>query len=120
MISLTFANVKEENIHTTKQRIKQILTDIYNKHIFFVGRKSAYEGKKQYFLSRYYGIKVIILLDAIILEFKVFNPRKEAVEVALGQIEQKRYMAVLEAKGIPKKRIRKYGFAFRGKEVLIG
>ena len=26
----------------------------------------------------------------------------------------------LEAKGIPAERIRKYGFAFRGKEVLIG
>lgn len=28
--------------------------------------------------------------------------------------------AALAAKGIPEERIRKYGFAFRGKRVLIG
>lgn len=30
------------------------------------------------------------------------------------------YAAGLRAKGIPENRIRKYGIAFRGKEVLIG
>ena len=63
--------------------------------------------------------------DAIILEFKVFQPRKEkeltdTVKAALEQIEDKNYEAVLSAKGIAKERIRKYGFAFQGKEVLIG
>ena len=63
--------------------------------------------------------------DGIILEFKVFQPRKEkgledTVEAALKQIEEKRYETALAEKGIPKERIRKYGFAFRGKEVLIG
>ncbi len=63
--------------------------------------------------------------DGIILEFKVFQPRKEkgledAVEAALKQIEEKRYETALAEKGIPKERLRKYGFAFRGKEVLIG
>jgi len=62
--------------------------------------------------------------DAIILEFKVQNPRKEStleetVKSALNQIEEKQYKAQLEEKGIPKDRIRSYGFAFRGKEVLI-
>lgn len=36
------------------------------------------------------------------------------------QIEEKDYKAVLRAKGIPKERIREYGFAFCGKKVLIG
>ncbi len=63
--------------------------------------------------------------DGIILEFKVWNPRKEdtleeTVQSALMQIEQKQYEQALLNQGISKERIRKYGFGFRGKEVLIG
>ena len=63
--------------------------------------------------------------DAMILEFKVHDTEEEqslqdTVASVLAQIEEKQYETVLIAKGIPKERIRKYGFAFDGKKVLIG
>ena len=63
--------------------------------------------------------------DGIILEFKVQNTEDEkelsdTVKEALRQIEEKKYEAVLTEKGVPKEKIRKYGFAFSGKKVLIG
>ena len=55
----------------------------------------------------------------------VHNPKKEVsledtVMVAKKQIEEKQYEAVLVTKGIPPEHIKKYGFAFMGKTVLIG
>ena len=63
--------------------------------------------------------------DAIILEFKVYDPDdeetlKDTVQDALMQIENKQYASQLIARGIPREHIRSYGFAFRGKQVLIG
>lgn len=62
--------------------------------------------------------------DAVIMEFKVQEAAEkelsDTVKEALRQIEEKDYQANLVAKGIPEGRIRKYGFAFCGKKVLIG
>lgn len=62
--------------------------------------------------------------DGIILEFKVQDRDSEkdlsdTVNAALAQIEQKKYETLLMEKGIPQEKIRKYGFAFCGKMVLI-
>ncbi|MBR3328779.1 MAG: AAA family ATPase [Atopobiaceae bacterium] len=62
---------------------------------------------------------------AIVIEFKVFDPRREktladTVARARKQIEDKRYVEGLVERGIAPGRIRTYGIAFRGKDVLVG
>lgn len=64
-------------------------------------------------------------LPAIVMEFKIRDPDEEktladTVQAALVQIQEKDYDMNLKARGIPKERIRHYGFAFEGKKVLIG
>ena len=85
VISLSFANVKESNYDGVKYSINQILEDLYRKNIFLLEGELLTENEKEYFrgvnssmneataswavhkmsdfLSRYYGKKVIILLD---------------------------------------------------------
>lgn len=62
---------------------------------------------------------------AYILEFKVQDKEDEktlqnTVAAAKKQIEDKNYEAELVKQGIAPEQIRKYGFAFEGKKVLIG
>ena len=63
--------------------------------------------------------------DANIIEFKVYDAEDEkglrdTVKSALEQIEEMRYEEGILVQGILAERIRKYGFAFEGKRVLIG
>ena len=63
---------------------------------------------------------------AFILEFKVLDPDEDekTLEDTLAnarvQIEEKRYETELVSSGCAPEQIRKYGFAFKGKECLIG
>ena len=62
--------------------------------------------------------------NAVILEFKVRNVRKEksleeTARSALDQIRERRYREELTNRGISEERIHRYGFAFEGKKVLI-
>lgn len=59
-----------------------------------------------------------------IIEFKVYDKNKDesleaAAKRALKQIRDKAYETQLLAKGIKQDMIRSYGFAFKGKEVVI-
>ena len=60
----------------------------------------------------------------VVIEFKVFNAKKEdtleeTAENALRQIKEKNYDSELIKRGVRKEKVRYYGFAFKGKEVLI-
>jgi hypothetical protein len=63
---------------------------------------------------------------AFIFEFKVKDADddettlEDTLKNAHAQIEEKQYAQELTALGIPEDNIRKYGFAFEGKTVLIG
>lgn len=59
--------------------------------------------------------------NAVILEFKVRNVRKEksleeTARSALDQIRERRYCEELKNRGISEERINIYGFAFEGKK----
>ncbi len=63
---------------------------------------------------------------AFIFEFKVLDPDEDEETLqdtlanAHAQIDEKQYEAELLAGGFAPEQIRKYGFAFQGKECLIG
>lgn len=85
VISLSFANIKEASYEMTRKKICQLLTKLYAENSFLLDSDLLYETDKKYFkrisedmddsdatlalyqlsdfLYRYYGKKVIILLD---------------------------------------------------------
>ena len=96
-----------------------LLVELQDKYIITSNRESGF-GRYDVMLEPRHPQEN----DAVILEFKVYNPRKESsleetVQAALAQIEEKCYSEQLLARGIEKEHIHSYGFAFEGKTVLI-
>ena len=85
VISLSFANIKDTNYVTVRKKMCQMITDLYVKHRYLLDGDFLADKEKDYFnhvstemddadatialnrlsdyLSRYYGKRVIILLD---------------------------------------------------------
>jgi hypothetical protein len=97
-----------------------LIVDLRDKYIIISNRESGL-GRYDVMLEPRDKEKY----DGIIIEFKVFDKRKEknlqeTVASALKQIEEKNYAQSLIDRGVKPERIRKYGFAFKGKTVEIG
>jgi hypothetical protein len=97
-----------------------LIVDLRDKYMITSNRESGF-GRYDVMLEPIDKEKY----DGIIIEFKVFNKRKEkniqdTVAAALQQIEDKNYAQTLIDRGVSSERIRKYGFAFEGKNVEIG
>ena len=84
---------------------------------FYVGRCYQWASTTELEMSKDYN--EITVGENEIMDYSVFIDIPEKYK-ALEQIEEKKYEASLLEKGISKEKIRKYGFAFEGKKVLIG
>ena len=100
-----------------------LMVELSDRYVITSNRESGF-GRYDVMLEPRMAEGGIASNDGILMEFKVQDEHEkelsDTVHNTLQQIEEKGYQFSLIAKGIPEKRIRKYGFAFCGKKVLIG
>ena len=119
-----FDTGKRASEHTEPERfyhgfVLGLLVELNEKYIILSNRESGF-GRYDVILEPKNSLD-----NAMILEFKVYDPEEEkslddTVKNALKQIEEMNYEAELITRGVSRKNIKKYGFAFEGKKVLIG
>ncbi len=100
-----------------------LMVELSDRYVITSNRESGF-GRYDVMLEPRMAEGGIASNDGILMEFKVQDEDEkelsDTVHNTLQQIEEKGYQSSLIAKGIPEERIRKYGFAFCGKKVLIG
>ena len=100
-----------------------LMVELSDRYVITSNRESGF-GRYDVMLEPRMAEGGIASNDGILMEFKVQDEHEkelsDTVHNTLQQIEEKGYQFSLIAKGIPEERIRKYGFAFCGKKVLIG
>ena len=100
-----------------------LMVELSDRYVITSNRESGF-GRYDVMLEPRMAEGGIASNDGILMEFKVQEEDEkelsDTVRNALRQIKEKGYQSSLIAKGIPEERIRKYGFAFCGKKVLIG
>lgn len=100
MIMLSFADVKETSFVQARKTICRIIKLLYDRFDFLLEGDHLSGSEKE--------------------DFRRISVEMEDNTAAFSLKMLSIYLSRLVAKGIPRERIRKYGFAFCGKRVLIG